>query len=168
MPSAKHRSPSALLQSILLRPELFGFWRFLALPSSGIDTNDSYGFKNIVMHLACKALHSLGEPWMASSFRRKSFAHFRQRGIYTTKWLEASSPQAILWSERLAHGRQNAHHSCPAGRDLCRADPSTRGATAPQRAQRVKFVRRSSVCIVFWQTRGLPKVNQVKWISTIL
>ena len=62
-----------------------------------------------------------------------------QRGIYTTFWLEASSPQAKMWSERLALGRQNAHHSCPAGRDLRRADPSTRGATAPQRAQRVKF-----------------------------
>ena len=63
-----------------------------------------------------------------------------ERGIYTTFWLEASSPQAKMWSEPLAPGRQNAHHSCPAGRDLCRADPSTRGATAPQRAQQVNLV----------------------------
>jgi len=32
----------------------------------------------------------------------------------------------------------------PFVRDLRRADPSTRGATAPQRAQRVKFVVRST------------------------
>ena len=52
-----------------------------------------------------------------------------------------------MWSEPLAHGRQNAHHSCPAGRDLRGADPSTRGATAPQRAQRVNFVGRRNLRI---------------------
>jgi len=64
----------------------------------------------------------------------------RERGIYTTKWLKASSPQAILWSERLAAARKIHLKEVRAVRDLRRADPSTRGATAPQRAQRVNFV----------------------------
>ena len=70
-----------------------------------------------------------------------------ERGIYTTKWLEASSPQAILWSERLAAARKKQASRLRAVRDLCRADPSTRGATAPQRAQRVNFVLRSCLLV---------------------
>jgi len=37
-------------------------------------------------------------------------------------------------------GAQKQASRLRAVRDLCRADPSTRGATAPQRAQRVNFV----------------------------
>jgi hypothetical protein len=41
-------------------------------------------------------------------------------------------------------GAQNKRPACAPSTIFCRVDPSTRGPTGPQRAQRVKFVVRSA------------------------
>ena len=78
---------------------------------------------------------------------------FAQRGFYPTKWLEASSPQAILCPEQLAAARKSKRPACAPSAIFAAERPSTRGATAPQRAQRVNFVRCRAVLFRFREPR---------------
>ena len=89
---------------------------------------------NVELDLSSK----VSTPFSLRAFGRDK--NGAERGFYPTKWLEASSPQAILCPEQLAVARKSKRPACAPSAIFAAEWLSTRGATAPQRAERVKFV----------------------------